>query len=643
MDKRDQKVGKSAEQKRIELLAPARNLDGAKAAIDHGADAIYIGAANFGARAASTNSTEHIAQAVEYAHKFGAKVYVALNTLLFDNELQRAESLARELIQIGVDALIVQDMAYAKMDLGVELHASTQTTNVDPKRVAFLANCGFSRIVLERNLSIEQIRRVAKTTEAELEAFVHGAVCIGHSGACYLSKALNGGARSGNRGDCSQSCRLSFDLYDQYDNKLVENKHLLSAKDLNLSQRLTELIDAGVTSFKIEGRLKELNYVRNIVAYYRQELDKIIARREDLSRGSDGVSTIEFEPNPAKSFLRSQSVYLFDAEKRGAVSLDTPKSLGERVGRVAGVKRDKFCVEQIGEKQVILTTGDGVCYISAKEQNKKGELVGSSVNQVEVDNEHRRWYRLSSGESLPVGAIIYRNYNRLFESAVESSRTKRRVAVSCSVNSSPTTFEITYSDAQGNSATAAFDGEFEQTKSREKMEEVLRTQLAKCGETIFGLSNTMNNIDLSSWSGEFIAARMLAELRRDALEELLQKRLKSVQSSAQKSLQKIFTHNSDVEYPATTLEATVGVTNQLAEEFYKEHGVRRIEPSLELMDRFEEESKILTTSYCIRSEIGACIKHGDRRIKGDLFLKRGAQKFRLAFDCGRCQMSLVRC
>ncbi|MFI3328765.1 MAG: U32 family peptidase [Rikenellaceae bacterium] len=626
----------------LELLAPARNLEGACTAIDHGADAVYIGAASFGARANSTNNIADIAKAVEYAHKFGAKLYVALNTLLFDGELARAEKLARELVAVGVDALIVQDMAYAKMNLGTELHASTQTTNVEAKKIDFLGKSGFSRVVLERNLSLDQIRKISRTTDVELEAFVHGAVCIGHSGACYLSKAINGGARSGNRGDCSQSCRLSFDLLDQYDNKIVEGKHLLSAKDLNLSQRLGELVDAGVTSFKIEGRLKELNYTRNIVAYYRQELDKIIARRSDLRRSSDGVSTLEFEPNPAKSFSRSESIFLFDGQTSGVVSLDTPKSLGERVGRVVAIKRDKFCVEQIMNKSGNITSlanGDGICYVSTADE----KLVGSNVNRIEVDSEHQRWYKLNKMSGMEVGTVIYRNHNRLFESAVEGSRTRRRVAVRCAVHSTAEMFEVTFSDERGNSATAGFDGAFEASKSREKMEDVLRTQLAKCGETIFEICDSNSDIDCTGWNGEFIAAKMLAELRRDALAELEQKRI----AAANVRAKRIFEENV-VPYPATTVEASTGVTNELAETFYRERGVRRIEPSLELMDRFESEKdggskcKVMTTNYCIRREIGACIKHGDRRIKGDLFLQRGAQRFLLEFDCGRCQMSLVK-
>ncbi len=618
--------------KKIELLAPVRDLEGACTAIDHGADAVYIGAANFGARAASTNSIDDIAKAVEYAHRYGARIYATLNTLLFDKELEKAEQLAKELVATGVDALIVQDMAYTQMDLGAELHASTQTTNVDPQKIAFLGDCGFARIVLERNLSIDQIKRVARDTDAELEAFVHGAICVAHSGACYLSKALNGGARSGNRGDCSQSCRLSFDLLDERGNKLREAKHLLSVKDLNLSQRLEELIDAGVTSLKIEGRLKELNYTRNIVAYYRAELDKIIARRDDLQRSSSGRSTIEFEPNPAKSFSRSETTYLFDGQTNGVVSLDTPKSLGERIGRVIGLKRDKFCVEAIGKRVTDVATGDGICYIS------NGELIGSNINRIEVDHEHQRWYTLNKGGGMEVGTIIYRNFNRLFESAIENSRTKRRIAVKCAVLSSEDSFEVTYSDNEGNSAKTAFEGQFEQTKSRDKMEEVIRTQLSKCGDTIFEIERSETDIDLKGWSGEFIAAKMLAELRRDTLAILLEKRLQQAKSRERK----IFANNSEPIYPTTKIEAATGVTNQLAESFYRAHGIRHIEPSLELMDRIEPESKVMTTSYCIRREIGACKKHGDIRIKGDLFLQRGAQRFRLDFNCGRCQMSLIK-
>ena len=346
--------------KLVELLAPAKDYAAAAAAVDYGADAVYIGGARFGARQAAGNSAEEIARVVEYAHRFGVRVHATLNTLVWDDELEAAERQARSLIDAGVDALIVQDMALRRMDLPVELHASTQVSNRTPEGARFLGEAGFARVILERNLTLEEIRAICAATAAEVECFVHGAVCVGYSGRCFLSRSMS--ARSGNRGACSQPCRLTWDLTDGKGRTWIAGKHLLSVRDMNLSQRIGDLLDAGVTSFKIEGRLKDLAYIRNVVAHYRRAVDEALALRPGLVRSSVGESVPDFTPDPSKSFTRGESDYFLDGKRAGVASFDTPKAVGERVGRVAGVSGGTFTLDGAHD----LAPGDGICFLTPR-------------------------------------------------------------------------------------------------------------------------------------------------------------------------------------------------------------------------------------------------------------------------------------
>ena len=378
----------------IELLAPAKDYQSAIDAIDCGADAVYIGAGRFGARYAATNSIEDIALAVKYAHRFGAKVYVTLNTLLYNDELAAAKAQAEELVAAGVDALIVQDMAYCRMGLKVPLHASTQTACSTTEQVRFFEDVGFERAILERNLSAAEIVQIRGGSSIELEAFIHGAICVCHSGRCYLSRSTS--ERSGNRGQCSQPCRLPYDLTDGNGNIYIKGKHLLSVCDLDLSQHIGQMIDAGVNSFKIEGRLKDRVYLRNIVSHYRRLLDEQIAMRGDCCRASVGTSQIAFEPNPAKSFTRGGGTYLFDGKRAGVASFDTPKALGERIGRVTKVARGSFMLDS----NVALANGDGICFIA------NGEAVGTNINTV-----NGSWITPNRIDGIAVGTELFRNYD----------------------------------------------------------------------------------------------------------------------------------------------------------------------------------------------------------------------------------------
>lgn len=597
----------------IELLAPARDYASAVAAVDYGADAVYMGGAKFGARQAAGNATEEIARTVEYAHRYGVRIHATLNTLLWDDELGEAERQARELIDAGVDALIVQDMALRRMNLPVELHASTQMCNRTPEGARFLAEAGFARVILERNLTLDEIRAICRATTAEVECFVHGAICVGYSGRCFLSRSLS--ARSGNRGACSQPCRLTYDLTDGHGHTYLQGRHLLSVRDLNLSEHLGELIDAGVSSFKIEGRLKDQNYIRNVVAYYRRAVDEALAARPQLRRASVGESVPDFEPDPSKSFTRGESTYFFAGKCAGVASFDTPKAVGERVGRVARVERGAFRLE--AADGVRLAPGDGICF-----RSEEG-LVGTNVNAVEgariVPNRM---------EGIRPGAEVYRNYDRLFTLRVERSRTRRVIPVTACVETSETGVRITFTDCEGFTAAAGRQISLDAARNPEANAASLRQQAARSGDTIFAV----RGVEVRG-AERFVPASLLGELRREGLERLLAERMKRPFEH------RILPENPAARYPSEQLVAEENVTNRLAEAFYRDHGVRRIERGLDLAPTTVGHT-VMRSSYCIRREIGECLKEHPR-LQGPLWLERGRHRYRLEFDCARCEMSLV--
>lgn len=599
--------------RKIELLAPARDLASVMAAVDYGADAVYMGGARFGARQAAGNTTEQIARAVEYAHRYGVRIHATLNTLLWDDELGEAERQARELIAAGVDALIVQDMALRRMNLPVELHASTQMCNRTPEGARFLAEAGFARVILERNLTLDEIRAICRATTAEVECFVHGAICVGYSGRCFLSRSMS--ARSGNRGACSQPCRLTYDLTDGRGRTYMQGKHLLSVRDLNLSEHLGELIDAGVSSFKIEGRLKDLNYIRNVVAYYRRAVDKALAGRPQLQRASVGESLPDFDPDPTKSFTRGESEYFFSGKCPGVASFDTPKAVGERVGRVARVERNAFLLEAV--RGVRLAPGDGICF-----RSERG-LAGTNVNAVEgariVPNRM---------EGIFAGAEVYRNYDRLFTLRVERSRTRRVIPATACVEISEDGVRIAFTDCEGFTAAAERRVALDAARNSEANAASLRQQAARSGDTIFDV----RAVEVRG-ADRFVPASLLAELRREGLERLLAARM------AHRFEHRILPENPAARYPSEQLTAEENVTNRLAEAFYRDHGVLRIERGLDLAPTTAGHT-VMRTAYCIRREIGECLKEHPR-LRGELWLERGRHRYRLEFDCARCEMCLV--
>ena len=602
----------SSNKHNIELLAPARDYDAAIAAINCGADAIYIGANNFGARRGATNTTADIARVVDYAHLFGVKVFVTLNTILYESELERAETLARELIAAGVDALIVQDMAYREMNLPIALHASTQVCNMTPEGAKFLEECGFERVILERALSLEEIKAIRKATTVDLECFVHGAICVGHSGRCYLSRSQS--SRSGNRGECSQPCRLTYDLVTEHGEKLIKGKHLLSVKDFDLSQRIGDLIDAGVMSFKIEGRLKDDNYIKNVVSYYRQKIDEALATRPHCTRASEGRSEVEFVPDPKKSFTRDGGEYMFMGKRGGVASFNTPKAVGEYIGSVAVVgRRDLRIVSRVP-----LSAGDGVCFTSGE------GIIGTNINRVEGNIiEPNRM------DGIKAGMEIYRNYDHRFTQSVERSRIRRAIDVVCRLELSADRIVARYTDGRGVSVEVVRDVVLDEAKSVEKMRSVAEEQMAKSGDSIFRVTS----VEVVG-ANYFATAKLLAELRREALAMLAAKRV--VEPNAER-----FTRpeNLEAKYPEKRLSSQHNVVNSLSRRFYLKHGVEHIVEGLDSWATTHGE-RVMESSYCIRREIGECLKKGTK-LRDRLFLEHGRHKYRLDFDCVNCRMTLI--
>jgi putative protease len=600
--------------KKIELLAPARDAEYGRIAVDYGADAVYIGGPKFGARSAAGNPTEEIGRLADYAHRFGAKVYVALNTILYDNELSEAERIARRAWEAGADALIVQDMAYAQMDLlPIPLHASTQAFNFTPEKVRFFEQAGFSRVILERALSLEQIRTIRAETNIELEAFVHGAICVCHSGQCYLSQAVAG--RSGNRGECMQPCRWDYNLTGAGFRKIAEKKHLLSVHDLNLSDHLEALIDAGVGSFKIEGRLKDATYLKNSVAWYRQRLDAILLRRGELARASEGETAFDFAPDPQKSFSRGfTDYYLVDPDNRVA-SFDTPKSTGQYIGEVLHVSKDSFTLNG----DVPLVPGDGICFVSG------GELLGTNVGRVEG---HTVWPGRMEG--LAPGAQIRRNHDQAFTKALEQSKTRRTIAVRMQLTVAPDRIVLRAEDGRGNAAERSVEGRFEPAREAAGAEETIRRQIAKTGETIFRVAETEIRWD----TPRFVPVSALNALRRETLEELDALRLKNYTRPTRPA------PTEPAPYPGKTLDYRANVTNRLAERFYRRHGVEAIEPGFELTEEHIGR-ELMRTRYCLRREMGRCLKDPACTDREPMRLENNFHTFALHFDCAKCEMALI--
>ena len=605
------------ERNKLELLAPAKNLETGIEAINHGADAVYIGGPAFGARAAAGNSVADIEKLVAYAHRFSARVYATFNTILFDSELAEAERLVHQLYEAGADALIVQDMGLLQLDLPpIALHASTQTDNRTPEKVRFLQDAGFSQVVLARELSLAQIRAIADQTQVNLEFFIHGALCVSYSGQCYISHAQTG--RSANRGECAQLCRLPWTLLDESGQELARDQHLLSLKDMNQTANLRALIEAGISSFKIEGRLKDISYVKNVTAHYRQQLDLLLENLPEYRRASYGRSEFLFTPQPEKSFNRGFTDYFLQERQHDIASPQTPKFAGEPAGKVVRRGADFFEVDS----PLMFHNGDGISFL-----NGAGELVGVRINRVEGG----RLFPAEPAIELVAGTLIYRNLDHEFEKLLAKKSAERRIAVDLRLTETPDGFLLSVTDEEGVSATVALAHAKEKARDEVRALATMSEQLGKLGGTIF----FARSVEVVLAEGWFIPVAVLNTLRRQVIEALETSRCKAYVRPL-KSEPVL----PPARYPENTLSWRGNVSNQAARAYYFERGVAQVADAYEC-NRETTPVPLMVSKHCLRYDFGMCPKLNKGQRPDPLQIKRGQDVFTLRFDCRRCEMQVI--
>ena len=604
-------------QRKIELLAPAKNLECGIAAIDHGADAVYIGAPRFGARAAAGNSLDDIAELVKYAHLYNVRIYVTLNTILKDEELKDTEKMIWDLYRIGVDALIVQDMGLLSLNLPpIPLHASTQMDNRNPEKVKFLADTGFRQVVLARELSLEQIRKIHETVpQTPLEVFVHGALCVSYSGQCYVSQHCFG--RSANRGECAQFCRLAFDMVDADGKMMVQNKHLLSLKDLNQSEELEKLLDAGASSFKIEGRLKDVAYVKNVTACYRQKLDAIFKRRKEYIRASSGSVKLAFKPQLDKSFSRGFTNYFLFERNKDIFSFDTPKSMGEEMGYVKEIRGNYIIVAGVKP----FSNGDGICYL-----DERGKLKGLRINRV----ENNKLFPAGEMPRIKPRTVLYRNFDQEFEKLMQRKSAERKLGVSIALTENNFGFTLTLTDEDDVQVSIVLNREKE--LARTPQTENIKNQLAKLGNTPF----EVERIDVDLKDNWFLPSSVIAEARREGVERLLSARRMNYRQEIVSMPESVHS------FPQSELTYLGNVMNEGAMSFYRNHGVTRIAPAFE--KRPANDAVLMFCKHCLRYSMGWCpVRHKQKSpFREPYYLVSGdGKRFRLEFDCKHCQMKVM--
>lgn len=618
--------------RKLELLAPAKDLKCGIAAIDCGADAVYIGAARFGARQAVGNSIDDINELCEYAHKFGCKVYVTVNTIIYDNELEDTQKLLNELGRIGVDAILVQDMGITKLQLpqNVALHASTQTDNRSAEKVEWLARHNFDRVVLARELSLEEIRIIhRRVPQTELEVFVHGALCVSYSGVCYASEYCFG--RSANRGACAQFCRMKFDLTDKDGNEIINQAHLLSLKDMCRIDSLEQLADAGVTSFKIEGRLKDINYVRNVTAAYNKQLNEIISRRgSEYERASSGVCDIRFTPNLNKTFNRGFTDYFLNGRTSDLASFYTPKAMGEYVGKVKEIRGNSFNVAGTTS----FANGDGLCFI-----NSNNELEGFRINRAEGN----RLFPLRMPRGLRKGIALYRNSDQLFEKELNGDNVQRKLGIRINIKASAEGLHIEAKTCD-EKLHINLQKDISLEKAQKSQVDNIKRQISKFGNTIFTVEDVIVEPTDFPW---FIPNSILAEIRRQATDELMgrlsemsenQKDTKTNDQAQQlpDNGKGSFHSISSYQHPYM-----YNIANRLAHLFYEQEGMSDITPAFEI--RKPSSPLVMQCRYCLRHELGQCKKSHKQSglLKEPLHLRLAdGRTFRLEFDCKKCQMNI---
>ena len=643
--------------KKIELLSPAKNLEVGIAAINHGADAVYIGGPSFGAREKVGNSIEDIEALCRHAALFDAKVYVTMNTLLFDNELEDARKLAYDCWNAGVDALIVQDMALLNMDMPpIALHASTQCHNIEAEKVKFLEDVGFSQVVLARELSIEQIKDIRSKTTVPLEYFIHGALCVSYSGQCYLSHVIGG--RSANRGACAQPCRLSWNLENAEGKRLISNRHLLSLRDLNNSKNIEELIDAGITSFKIEGRLKDIDYVKNVTAYYRNRIDEVIAKRDDICRSSRGESNPTFYPAPEKSFSRGFTDYFIHGRQKYIDAPYSPKSMGEYLGTIEKIKNKSITIRTGKE----LHNGDGLCFL-----DRENNLLGFNVNAVAENKTRSLTQTITSNTDISMatrfkieGSKIFRNSDLVWQKEVEKSNGNRKQKISLRFTDTEDGFALSAKlyNEDCEYVTTNISIEKEIAINTEKALDNIKSKLSQWGDTefaveeidvLFGQQTTDNGQQTSSIAYEsepmansqqpiayFIRASVLGEMKKDLVEKL-----KSYLIEKHRNERDTFVRpETNAIFPKDNLSYLGNVINKKSREFYENHGVENIEDGLEKL-RSDDELVVMTTKHCVRYANNICSKEIGKPATS-LYLVNDKGRFRLDFDCRNCCMKVIK-
>ena len=625
----------------LELLSPARDADIGIEAVRHGADAVYIGSPSFGARSAADNSVQDIERLARHAHRFNSRIFVTLNTILRNEELEGARKLAWQLYEAGADALIIQDMGLLELDLPpLQLHASTQCDIRTSEKARFLQDVGLSQIVLARELTLQQINQIRAQTDCKLEFFVHGALCVAYSGQCYISQAHTG--RSANRGECSQACRLPYQVLDDRGRFVAHDKHVLSMKDNNQSNNLAALVDAGIRSFKIEGRYKDMAYVKNITAHYRRLLDKLIEERQDsaqpLTRSSSGSSQFTFKPDPLQNFNREFTDYFVPGRQIDIGAFDSPKNPGQPIGHVTQIGPN-WIELQTTDTDSVLHNGDGLCYY-----NLQKELCGLAINRAERHGKRWRLFPKDALVSLPdlrKDIEVNRNRDVDWVRVLEKKSAERRIGVWAQLGDTPDGLTLTLTDEDGHSATAhAALSASERQLSREPdgVSAQLREHIGKMGDSIFRLLE-LHVQYAQAW---FVPVSLLNRLRRDAVEAL-----EAAREQAVVRLPRREAISPPVSYPSDSLSYLANVFNDQARAFYAKHGVKLIELAFEALQEAGEVS-LMITKHCVRFSLSLCPRQakGVTGVQGTvkaepLQLVNGKERLTLRFDCKACEMHVV--
>ena len=616
----------------LELLAPAKNLECGKMAIDHGADAVYIGATRFGARAAAGNSVDDIRRLCEYAHPYGARVYVTVNTIIYEDELSATRLLLKDLNACGVDALLVQDMGILEMvaewrepePFKMELHASTQTDNRSAEKVRWLQELGFKRAVLARELSAKDISEICeKVPNMELEVFVHGALCVSYSGVCYASEHCF--HRSANRGACAQFCRMKFDLLDNAGRAVEHQRYLLSMRDMCRIDHLELLADSGACSFKIEGRLKDVEYVKNVVSAYSRGLDKLIAKRpDDYRRASYGKVDYTFQSNLRKTFNRGFTTYFLEGRQNDIACFDTPKAMGEYVGKVKELRGGSFNVAGTASFE----NGDGLCFV-----NDRHELEGFRINKA-VGN---RLYPLKMPADLKPGVALYRNNDVAFSRLLSGVTAERRLPVKMKFRATANGFALHVVSVE-TGVEVRSEIMFAHQEARQPQYDNIKKQLTKLGSTIYSCSDVEVEEEAARL---FIPSSLLVELRRDAVRQLAQKTVLSKEALNRRPAERCARGVGDVPREYVQFPYLYNISNHLAERFYQAQGLENIRPAFELAPT--KEPLIMQCRHCIKYSLGFCVKRGGKQPTWTepLYLRLGdGRRFRLEFNCAACQMNI---